>query len=92
MAAPVGIDPTSPGSEPSVLPLNEGANWSRWLDSNQRLPGPRPGALAMLSYTLMEPTTGVEPAYRLIRSQVLIQLSYVGVLALLRRFELRSTG
>ena len=59
--------------------------WSAWLDSNQRPPAPKAGALARLSYTQvsirkhafestcfqMERPTGLEPVSRLWKSRVL---------------------
>ena len=54
----MGIEPTCPAWKAGVLPLNYtrkrsiNINFkSGWQDSNLRLPGPKPGALAKLSHT-----------------------------------------
>ena len=51
----MGIEPTYPAWKASVLPLNYTFIYninrqSEWQDLNLRLPGPKPGALAKLSY------------------------------------------
>ena len=38
------------------MPAELATRWSGWRDSNSRLPGPRPGALAKLSYSQMNPS------------------------------------
>ena len=54
----MGIEPTCPAWKAGVLPLNYTRKRSiniklksGWQDSNLRLPGPKPGALAKLSHT-----------------------------------------
>jgi hypothetical protein len=48
LAAPGGIAPPSPGSEPGILLLNEGAMWSGRLDLHQHSPLSESGRLTLI--------------------------------------------
>ena len=40
-----GIEPAPSAWKADILPLNYTCRWSRWWDSNPRLPAPKTGAL-----------------------------------------------